>query len=446
MGKGVSMPVDLTLLAAQAATILVPFLVKQATTVGEKVLDKYTDKLAAGLWEALTGEGENPEIEQAGTVQEGEADKDALATAIEAALEANPDLPGQVNQYLTVHGDFIQTGNISNSIAAVGTGAEVNYHIGDVYYQITQMAGDGRAPSGPPVVLPAPYYAHSYPGTAFTGRASELAALDEWAAEKGKPLMAWIAIGGMGKSALAWHWTRQHAGEFDGVLWWSFYDEPFQSFVEAALPYLSAGEVTRGTFKGGERIDRLVDLLHGGHFLLVMDGFERELDAYRGLNAAYLGDAPAEQRAALGDSRLDCIDPQAHEFLRTVGVRARGGSKILLTSRLFPNALADRFCRKLDGVRHEDLDSLHPADAVDLFEKLGVVGTRAEIEAACAPLGYHPFSLRLLAGYITEKEQRQKGDIRAEQGREARGPGACDRAVPPHAKRRGQRCGVRPIL
>ncbi len=53
---------------------------------------------------------------------------------------------------------------------------------------------------------------------------------------------------------------------------------------------------------------------------------------------------------------------------------------------------------------------MQPADAVTFFRAQGVRGSRAEIEAACAPYGYHPLSLRLLAGLILG-DLRQPGDI-----------------------------------
>src|ERR1700677_4384456 len=53
---------------------------------------------------------------------------------------------------------------------------------------------------------------------------------------------------------------------------------------------------------------------------------------------------------------------------------------------------------------------MQPADAVGLFRALGVRGTHTEIETACAPYGYHPLSLRLVAGLIVG-DLRQPGDI-----------------------------------
>ena len=64
------------------------------------------------------------------------------------------------------------------------------------------------------------------------------------------------------------------------------------------------------------------------------------------------------------------------------------------------------------GCCERELTEIDPADAVAFFRSQGIRGGRAEIEAACAPYGYHPLSLRLLAGLISSDFQ-QPGDIAA---------------------------------
>ena len=54
--------------------------------------------------------------------------------------------------------------------------------------------------------LPAPYLAHPYPMQKnFTGRMAERMELTEWYTNRPEPRFAYIAIGGMGKSALTWY-------------------------------------------------------------------------------------------------------------------------------------------------------------------------------------------------------------------------------------------------
>lgn len=83
---------------------------------------------------------------------------------------------------------------------------------------------------------PEPYVAHPYTllqSRDLVGRQAELNALTDWVAKPGSPafgarVFCFVAIGGMGKSALAWKWfTRiapQEMKPLAGRMWWSFYE------------------------------------------------------------------------------------------------------------------------------------------------------------------------------------------------------------------------------
>jgi tetratricopeptide (TPR) repeat protein len=90
------------------------------------------------------------------------------------------------------------------------------------------------------------------------------------------------------------------------------------------------------------------------------------------------------------------------------GLRA----KVLMTTRLRPRIVEGHGEELLLGCCERELTQMDPADAVAFFRGQGVRGGRAEIEAACAPYGYHPLSLRLLAGLVAN-DLRQPGDIAA---------------------------------
>jgi len=142
--------------------------------------------------------------------------------------------------------------------------------------------------------------------------------------------------------------------------------------------------------------------------LLILDGFERALRAYAGMDAAYRGDDPAASPSTLHD----CVSPLAELFLRSIASLPGLRSKVLLTTRMRPRALEGHGGVLLQGCREEELTQMQPADAVAFFRAQGIRGGRAEIEAACAPYGYHPLSLRLLAGLVAN-DPRQPGDIAA---------------------------------
>jgi len=276
-----------------------------------------------------------------------------------------------------------------------------------------------------------PHFAHPYPlQEHFTGRVRERQMLTQWLRDDDRPVFALVAIGGMGKSALTWAWLQRDVlglplpgqpedepavaaacrlpddARPEGVLWWSFYEREarFAVFLDEALTYASGGKLDPAAIPlDHDKVEALVNLLQQRRLLLVLDGLERELRAYASLSVAYQGDAVVED--AQGDIRA-CIDPHAAAFLRQVAGLA-GGSRVLITSRLFPSELGG-----LAGCRWEELTGLDREDAVAFFQAQGVKkGTRAEIEAACEPYGCLPLALRLLAGVIV-RDKRTPGDIR----------------------------------
>ena len=204
---------------------------------------------------------------------------------------------------------------------------------------------------------------------------------------------------------MAWHWLTHDVDikEYPKVLWWSFYegDASFEHFIEETLKYLKL-EVPQGQ---RPQVDELLKAMQGQKILLIMDGFERALRAYSSMNAAYQGD----EEPKLEDNQLDCVNINAEIFLKSVCSLPNIKSKVLMTTRLTPRAVKPRGEFML-GCREEELTAMQKADAVKFFHKQKIKGTHAEIEAACEPYGYHPLSLRLLAGRIL-KDFENPADI-----------------------------------
>jgi len=285
------------------------------------------------------------------------------------------------------------------------------------------------------------FLAHPYPMPPnFTGRLAERAMLSRWRdADAAHPLLSLRALGGFGKSALVWHWLTHDVppAAWPRVVWWSFYegDASFDHFLADTLDYLSGGKIDTQKISGKEAIKTLLQILEKPGTLLVLDGFERALRAFSGLDAAYQGDdvvagvppagsggvpPPARPPGATpgkpagGDAcrynDRDCVSPLAELFLYNVALQPRLRSKVLLTTRLCPRVLEAKGGGLLKGCREEELKQMQPDDAVEFFRAQGIRGTHTEIEAACEPYGYHPLSLRLLAGLIVGDFQ-QPGDI-----------------------------------
>ncbi len=259
---------------------------------------------------------------------------------------------------------------------------------------------------------PTPYFAHPYPMQKnFTGREKERAELTEWLENDSNPMFVDVAIGGMGKSALAWYWLTEDViklkseNSFKGIIWWSFYDKEagFDSFLNHAIEYASEGKVdARKIESTRDKMDELYGLLSENQLILVLDGVERLLRAYAGKGSPYQGDEVA------ADEKKDynaCIEPNCGIFLRMLASVPK--TKTLITTRICPKELED-----LEGVVSKELKQMDKEDAVKFFERQSVKGTRAEIEEVCRVYGFHPLSLRLLSGMIVH-DMKYWGDIKA---------------------------------
>jgi tetratricopeptide (TPR) repeat protein len=249
---------------------------------------------------------------------------------------------------------------------------------------------------------------HPYPMPPnFTGRIAERALLTHWLKEDSENrLFILRALGGFGKSALSWQWLTHDVDikEYPKVVFWSFYegDASFEHFIEEVLKYLKL-EVPQGQ---RPQVDELLKAMQSQKILLIMDGFERALRAYSSMNAAYQGDeAESPSPAGRGardegeTNQLDCVNINAEIFLKSICSLPNIKSKVLMTTRLTPRAVKPHGEFML-GCHEVELTAMQPADAVEFFSKQKIKGTRAEIEVAGAPYGYHPLSLRLLAGRI----------------------------------------------
>lgn len=251
----------------------------------------------------------------------------------------------------------------------------------------------------------------------FTGRLAERKMLVDWLQnDTENRLFILCALGGFGKSALAWHWLTHdvNAKDWPRVVWWSFYegDANFENFIRETLEYLNV-DVPPGQ---RQQVDALLKAMSTQKILLIMDGFERALRAYSSMNAAYQEDSEPPSPlgggggvGGEGENQRDCVNLNAEIFLKNLCVLPNIKSKVLMTTRLTPRAVEGRG-ELLSGCYEVELQAMQKADAVAFFRAQGIRGGRAEIEAACEPYGYHPLSLRILAGLIAN-DRESPGDI-----------------------------------
>src|ERR1044071_2136676 len=310
------------------------------------------------------------------------------------------DLPARLQIF--TYADFRDLANWENELARV---------VKDVREPEDDEQRASRPPALPPTLV------HPYPLQAnFTGRVPEREELTAWLAADERPVCALVAMGGMGKSALAWYWLKNDVlpnanSIVDGVMWWSFYEgeSSFARFIDEALRYVGNRPIDADLFPTTyDRAQELRRLLQTRRVLFILDGFERQLRAYAALDAAYRPDAAAESTR---DAR-SCVDPNASRLLRDIAAGVTQ-AKVLLTPRLPVSDLEDRAGDALAGVLNRELKELPREDALAFMRVQGVTkGTPAEIAAACEAYGFHPLSLLLLSGLIA-RDARTPGDIAA---------------------------------
>jgi hypothetical protein len=258
---------------------------------------------------------------------------------------------------------------------------------------------------------PEPYIAHRYvlqQSTRLVGRESEQKLLTGWVAKTDPQnyearVFSIVAVGGMGKSALAWNWFNDAAPKamkpLAGRLWWSFYesDATFENFVSRALAYVSSRPWDQiEKIPSSDREEQLLTILNRNPFLLHLDGLERIMVAYARMDALRLPDDVQNDN----DSRLrKMADPRVGRFLRKL--KAVENSRIVISSRLFPADLETLAGTPMPGCPQLLLEGLGDDEAVDLWHALGVKGSRDALVPVFKSFGKHPLVIQALAGEIS---------------------------------------------
>lgn len=249
----------------------------------------------------------------------------------------------------------------------------------------------------PPALYPVP----PYPGrTEFVGRADQLAELDRWLASR-DPVLVVKALGGSGKSMLAWEWCQRNEvqlrSRFRGIVRYEFAQETadFSDLLRHVLGYLDrvnpeaiSVDREKPIARCGELVTRLNG--NGGPYLLIVDGVE------------WLLHDPADAVGATTHPRSGfCKAPAVGEFFKQL--RQLSGSKVLLTSRHLPKELQDIASRQpLTGCQVRELPDLSPADVRDFATKAGIRFTPESLGAFAESFGRHALTLGLVCGLVAD--------------------------------------------
>jgi hypothetical protein len=250
----------------------------------------------------------------------------------------------------------------------------------------------------------------------FRGRDSELAVLNSWYSSRSSALIV-TGLGGIGKSALVWFWLNHHcvpgnrsltmdstspnpqinilSGKIPaGVFWWSFYNpkNTVRRFLDELLSYVSSGRlsVTPGDVDF-DILRALLSILQKTSFLIVLDGFEKMLQAYSNAIPSMIDQSSGGQTATLNHlMELFLVQFTAYKPL----------SRLILTTRVVPDCLLTVDGELVDGASRVDLGDLTETDAIAFFRAHEIAGTMEEYRTLFTQCGRHPLALRLVAGFI----------------------------------------------
>jgi len=339
-----------------------------------------------------------------------------------AYFKNGDDLRAKVVEALTTLGKELDTADAGDAVASI----------------VAKLHPNSAIP-----VPPEPYIAHPYTllqSRDLVGRQAELNALTDWitkpATTKDARIFCFVAIGGMGKSALTWKWFREIAPNemrpLAGRLWWSFYesDATFENFLVRALCYVS-GEAEEAVRKlpWPDHEALLLKQLNDKPHLFVLDGLERILIAYNSMDASRLADDELDQQTAnrvtgavglpktaaqsfVGQHRLrQTSDPRAGAFLQKLARVDK--SRILISTRLYPTELQASTGYPRPGCFARFLVGLSDDDAIGLWRALNTSdrsGSRQELVPIFRSVENHPLLVQALASEVAN-DRHSPGDF-----------------------------------
>jgi hypothetical protein len=243
----------------------------------------------------------------------------------------------------------------------------------------------------------------------FIGREEFLKELDDWVtSETDVGVRCLWALGGGGKSALAWHWLSKslpliRSLKYEGAFWCSFYEKSFgfEELLRRALAFcgrLTEADVQR--MPRGIVEERLLDLMEKRRLVVVLDGLERLMNGY-----AIVADRAVDHESLKGtivssaltrtDRRMG--DPRDGAFIRKLArVQA---TRLLITSRLAPADLeSNATSSALPYVNFTELTGFREKDAIELWTSIVPHASVSKaLRRVFQDCGYHPLVISVLA-------------------------------------------------
>ncbi|WP_417820381.1 NB-ARC domain-containing protein [Terasakiella sp.] len=207
------------------------------------------------------------------------------------------------------------------------------------------------------------------------GRGNDIQMLNTWLGSDQNVLVI-NAIGGMGKTTLARYWVEkveQFAKRDIPIFWWSFYEQEanFKAFLAHIYKWIEGDGLSINN--EAEALAILQKLLNNHEVLIVLDGFEREVD-------------PSSKR---------CMDGLCRAFISWVNL-TENKAKILITTRTTPQELLP----VSEGTKYKLLNGFSEDDVISYFSYIGVKGEKEELLSLSLQTGRHPLAIKLLGQFL----------------------------------------------
>jgi tetratricopeptide (TPR) repeat protein len=250
-------------------------------------------------------------------------------------------------------------------------------------------------------------------GDRFVGREKELGDLTDWLVSDESVILCICDLGGTGKSALVWHWlnrpaTREAlaAGSIR-QFWCSFYARNFDSmqFLRDLAAQLGGGAIVEpNLFEAQRKLQQLVlDRLRKENWLLVLDGLEREMGAFANPEHYQVDSEEQDRRNERGEVLVEERFIRSYIFADFLRELLRTQTKVLVTSRLFPENLMADDGQPLPGVIRYPFVPMSPEDAASIWNLSGEPDGSQFQRKFFECVGFHPQVISVVAAAVKEQ-------------------------------------------
>ena len=220
-------------------------------------------------------------------------------------------------------------------------------------------------------------------------------------------------LGGTGKTIISWEWKEQlkQKGNIPKplkIFLWSFYKvyANFENFLNVLLTddYGKNTDIVR-SWSTDQKVDELLNLLNQQNTLLVLDGIEKELLAYKDTK-----DEHYDQTNIIGNRELrQYTNRTFKKFVN--GLNILPNCKTLITTRVMPEGFPDLddpgYSYDISGCEVVTVEDMEDTEVIAFVRSFDIKGTDHEILAVANEWSKHPLSLRLLVNYL---DYRRKED------------------------------------